>query len=397
MEGGTLLQLKNLINRRNVCSGTEIKHQVNEVEDFLELVIRGHMIAAAVHFFNMSDESDSPHSSAFPSDIARMDVDRRSQLLHAKMEEIIDKYVLPHQLAASISTSEKDLASDLTGVSTSTDLTTPNPHLARIQRDHDYLSPVTLPKKSRGLPRVVREAGPRLLASQSVLKAAPDGVYNYASAVLNDGLLLLEFKDAIREGDGERILRVWKVLIIYFHYAGHKNYKLEAFNLLTMVNATASPRIAAQLTWSRVVNTRGKKGHNVAADLHMEHLNKVVKGCVANLGANISEQTIVQCGKSLSGLIDICKHFDKENNVTPSSVEHSYANSAEDMRRILVELTSTSRVFDYIPGREHKTFKRINSNVARSIDAKKLLDWLQTMKKKYQDYINLFKAYGHNL
>ena len=57
------------------------------------------------------------------------------------------------------------------------------------------------------LPSAVTSAAPRSQASQTVKKAAPDGVFNYASAVLNDGLLLLEYKDAIREGDGERILR----------------------------------------------------------------------------------------------------------------------------------------------------------------------------------------------
>lgn len=383
MEGGTLLQLKNLINRNNVRSGTKIKHQVNEVEDFLELITKGHMIAAAVHFFNVFDR---PHSSTFPSDIAPMDVEKRRQLLHAKMEEVIDKYLLPRQL--NISTPDEDSSSDSITV---------NPHLARIQHDHDYVSTNTLPENSRVLPRILRQTGPRLCASQSVLKDAPDGVYNYASAVLNDGLLLLELKDAVREGDGERILRVWKVLVIYFHYAGHKNYKQEAFNLLTAVNATASPRIAAQLKWSRVVNTKGKKGHNVAADLHMEHLNKVLKGCIANLGANISEETIIQCWKSLSGLMDVCKQFDTENDVKPSSTTHSKPNTAEDMIRILVELTSTSQVFDYVPGRKHKTFKGIKPNIANCIDAKKLLDWLQMAKNKYKDCINLFKAYGHRL
>lgn len=34
------------------------------------------------------------------------------------------------------------------------------------------------------------------------VKKVPDGVFNYASAILNDGLLLLELRDAIREGVG---------------------------------------------------------------------------------------------------------------------------------------------------------------------------------------------------
>lgn len=50
-------------------------------------------------------------------------------------------------------------------------------------------------------------------ASRKVHKAFPNKVFDYASAVLNDGLLLLEFRDAIHEGDGPRIARCWKFLI----------------------------------------------------------------------------------------------------------------------------------------------------------------------------------------
>ena len=60
-EGGTLLQLKNIINRRNI--GKDISGKVNEVEDFLELVINCHLIAAALHFFSMESVSDTPHSN----------------------------------------------------------------------------------------------------------------------------------------------------------------------------------------------------------------------------------------------------------------------------------------------------------------------------------------------
>ena len=50
---------------------------------------------------------------------------------------------------------------------------------------------------------------------------------------------------------------------MYFQYAKHKNYQLEAFHLLADVGAAASNRIAHQLTWSHVVNTCGGKGHNI--------------------------------------------------------------------------------------------------------------------------------------
>jgi len=76
-----------------------------------------------------------------------------------------------------------------------------------------------------------------------------DGVLNYTSAVLNDGLLLLEFKDAIREGDGPRILCCWKAFLLYFKFASHHNYAKQAFRTLASLNALATPRTAAQMMW----------------------------------------------------------------------------------------------------------------------------------------------------
>ena len=37
-----------------------------------------------------------------------------------------------------------------------------------------------------------------------------DSVQEYAKETLSLGLLLFEFKDGIREGDGNRVLRCWK-------------------------------------------------------------------------------------------------------------------------------------------------------------------------------------------
>ena len=42
------------------------------------------------------------------------------------------------------------------------------------------------------------------------------------------GLLLLEYKDAIKEGNGSRVLRCWKYFLILFKATGHNNYSFEA-------------------------------------------------------------------------------------------------------------------------------------------------------------------------
>jgi hypothetical protein len=53
---------------------------------------------------------------------------------------------------------------------------------------------------------------------------SPDKVLEYASAVLSDGLLLLEFRDVVHEGNGERVMRCWRLMLLYFFHSGHRKY-----------------------------------------------------------------------------------------------------------------------------------------------------------------------------
>jgi len=144
--------------KESVNSGTSVKQQVNEVEDFLELVVKGHIIAAALHFFSMSVVSDSPKTSVFPSNVNDMGIDRRKKLLHAKMEQIIDRYVVPHKLGKTTENMSTNSAT-VDPVSDSPNAPV-NPHLKSIQQDHDYTQS-TVSRKGRALPQFVSAAASR--------------------------------------------------------------------------------------------------------------------------------------------------------------------------------------------------------------------------------------------
>ena len=128
-----------------------------------------------------------------------------------RMATIVDEYVVPQEFS---------FPREPTASTSPTSLLT-NPHVPRILQEHAYGSSTVENVRHRNLPSSILLVARRPTVSQSVRRAAPDGVLNYASAVLNDGLLLLEFKDAIREGDGIRILRCWKVLLMYYRMANH--------------------------------------------------------------------------------------------------------------------------------------------------------------------------------
>ena len=120
-------------------------------------------------------------------------------------------------------------------------------------------------------------------------RAREGTVYDYACEALSLELLIMDFKDAIREGDGDRILSIRKYLMLLFKASGRKNYAIEALTLLSQYFILLPPNFAEQLKWSHRVNSHGLPGHNISCDLCMEHINRLVKIVIKGLGANKSK------------------------------------------------------------------------------------------------------------
>ena len=209
-----------------------------------------------------------------------------------------------------------------------------------------------------------------------------DHVQAYAKEVLSLGLLYKEFVDAIREGDGERIIRCWRYFLPLFKCAGRKNYSIEAFNLLFEYEYALTERMKQQLMWERTINVHGKPGRNVPMDLHMEHINRHCKQSMGNLGSNINEKSVSRIGKSIGGLMKVTHQFDHVNGVREDSGRHPTRTVVRDMNKLLVQLHDT-QVFGHIRGRKHSTFKKIQVNMTRGLKSSKLKEWMDEQVRKY--------------
>ena len=324
---GTLLQLRNLINRRNVRGDTS--GRFNETIDFFQLVVECHILAAAMHFFSMQSLDDVPSTNALP-DMDRKKSDEKWAILKERITELVNRYVLVDKVA------------NINSLSKSGDQTPAhaahhqqlNPHATRIAAEHCYTlshhvdagsSSTNAEKPKRQFPSSFRKIADEEVTPYEVQKYSPDGVFNYASAVLNDGLLLLELRDAIHEGDGPRIIRCWKFMLLHWRHAGHTKYAHVVIQLVSAIQATAPPRIAHELVWCRIVNTRGGAGNNIPADLYFEHLNRTLKDYLNGIGPNISSNAIVQTSKSLRCLLDVTANFDRICNIGQTSIHHTIA------------------------------------------------------------------------
>ena len=91
-DGGTLLQLRNLINRRNIAKN--VTGRFNETIDFAELVINCHIVAAGMKFFGLKSVSDEP---AYNSSILRARNEPKEKQwtqLKVVVGRLVDRFVI---------------------------------------------------------------------------------------------------------------------------------------------------------------------------------------------------------------------------------------------------------------------------------------------------------------
>ena len=202
-----------------------------------------------------------------------------------------------------------------------------------------------------------------------------DGIFDYSIQLLRLGCFYMEFRDAIKEGDGERVLRCWKYMIPIFSASGNKNYACEAANLALQHSYTLPPRLSAQLLWSRFVNISGRPGKNIPDDLHMEHLNKIAKGAILFLGSNSSEKAITRVGRAIGTLSPVLDNFDEVNNVTTSSTSQKRPSALKDIEIVADELLRAECFVIHSKARQHSKFKK-PKNILEAKDRRELINWL---------------------
>lgn len=215
-------------------------------------------------------------------------------------------------------------------------------------------------------------------------KSETDDRFNYACVRLGLGLLLRNFDDSIKEGDGERILRCWKIALLIYRAYGHTKYALASFLLQASTKATLTARNAHCLVWNRTVNNKGGLGRNIPLDLRLEHINNLTKGMLKHLGVNITENAARRCSKSVARIESLLDEVDNDLNVQKRSGHHKVRKSEADFKTLVNELHVRGKVFHFNPGqdRQYQHFPHFRKNILADIDHRLLNNWLTRLKKE---------------
>ena len=134
-------------------------------------------------------------------------------------------------------------------------------------------------------------------------------------------------------------------MLVIFRVKGHRNYCKEAIILLSQYLFLLSPRKAVQPKWSRFINTKGRRGGNISCNLHLEHLNRRLKGLITNLHSNASSSVnnnsvypnnaVNRAARSIGVLHDICTNFEKQNEVKAESGNYNPPSFMRDIQNVL--------------------------------------------------------------
>lgn len=175
--------------------------------------------------------------------------------------------------------------------------------------------------------------------------------------LLGFGCFYLEFSNANREGDGDRVLRCWRYLLPLFKSSARKNYSVEVLNMLCQYSHKLTACQAQELIWSRFVNTHSAPGRNIPADLHQEHLNRVCKDAIRGLQANKIESAITRIGKALGTISPVLDKFDEQNHIKKHSGAHKIPHADND-RDTIVQHLLKYKIFTSNDGRSHSSFPK---------------------------------------
>ena len=223
--------------------------------------------------------------------------------------------------------------------------------------------------------------------SQSVISNIPCGSQedrhlNYGLQVIQLGVMLMQLNDTEREGDGDRSLINWKMLLLYFRCRPRgMKYAYEAMQFITCVKALYTEKTAHRILHGQFVNPKGGEGNNYANDLKMEHCIQDNKVSIRGMRAKKTLKAVQRCSASSYGQKQFCVQFDGQCHIPPESTHHTHTCTTEDIKDMLAILQQV-KPFSFQAGRSLDSFPHISKSPLDKLDVALLHAWLTTHRRK---------------
>ena len=313
------------------------------------------------------NKSGQPKNFPLPEDLDDESKLSKQQYLHKAAGKIVDELVFTH------SSVEKAISDCIS-----------------IQDNSERRFPCRFP----GCPQTFKYDGKRRqthemshdpppIPEQQPPKSGPeDDIYSYNCAFLEEGLFFMNFLDAVKEGDGARIVRQYKFLLLLCKADGQHStkYALECLYQAFLIESLLSPREKERFVWNRSVNTSGGVGKNVPLDLDVEHSNRFLKQSIKNLGPNITEKAISRICHAEAGARCITDNIDTCVRKITMSGKHTQSSVEKDLMTLLNRALVID-VYNVHNSRQYNHFKKFERDRMANLKMTTVFKWIDEHKK----------------
>ena len=351
---------RNFLEARNVTS--DPMKNINAAHDLLEKYTKALVLSAAMDFFGLEDFEGEPTRNIFSLEIHH----NYKHYAEVVMSSFVDAYMFPRE-------SEMIPANQSWNCS---------------QCSKKYASRKTLMNHVKS-----KHSGVDVLSDNAAAPAsntAQDHILNYSRCALGLGMLALDFNDARQLGDGDRIIRLHKILLLHFKAARKPKYSFQVLRLLAQVKCFLTPRLSYELVWNRFVNTSGEMRGNVEVDRALEHRNRVFQENCQGLRGKITQKSVTRISRSVQQLHQVLVNVDKQVKVRKAS-SRRHLTGKPDVVALAKEFHE-ARIFEESANRSHSRFPNFPVSFLSTLHVPELQKWilasLKSLSRKNQFAVN---------
>lgn len=230
---------------RNSNARGNVLGKFNECKEFVNFETDSLLITLAMTYFGINSLKASSEE-VIPPTVLHGSKEEKLEWLYAHVRTIILQYIVePNSKDASeIQQNMGALSRPTDGFACRYQGCSKIYRFDKVRRNHEQkVHSLSVPIQSEA-------------SSEQTCKSSDD-IFNYCTSRLNLGLIIRNADDAVKEGDGERIMRCWKIFLLYYKAYGHHKYALASFLLQSNIMAIFTEAQAQQLIWNRTVNKKG--------------------------------------------------------------------------------------------------------------------------------------------
>ena len=198
-----------IISGNGNALGNVLGDNYNKIKEFFQTETDAFIVAATLNYFGMDKTTDQPTKNCFPDNLKNASVVEKREWLHNQVYSMLEMFVMDSMVTLQEYSH------------TVTEFKCRDPECQKI-----YKYKKCRVRHEQKWHRLFVDDDDTVNSKEDKkgTSGSEDHIFNYGCLHLSLGLLLRNAEDSVKEGDGDRLKRVWKFLTFLYRLKGANKY-----------------------------------------------------------------------------------------------------------------------------------------------------------------------------